>query len=81
VRIEVRYFASLAQRTGKARESYEVAPGADVAALWREIVARHPSLGELPYRPLVACDMEYAGWDRALSDVGEVAFLPPVSGG
>jgi molybdopterin converting factor small subunit len=30
---------------------------------------------------MIACDMEYAGWDHLLEGVDEVAFLPPVSGG
>ena len=81
MRIEVRYFASLVQRVGQGTESVELSPGADVAALWRDLVARHPGLADLPFRPLVACDLDYAAWDRTLDDVREVAFLPPVSGG
>jgi molybdopterin converting factor small subunit len=45
------------------------------------LVARHPALDAIGYRPLVACDLEYSSWDRALDGVREVAFLPPVSGG
>jgi len=81
MRIEVRYFASLVQRTGRGTETVELESGADVTALWRDLVARHPGLGDLPYRPLVACDLDFASWDRPLDDVREVAFLPPVSGG
>jgi molybdopterin converting factor small subunit len=32
-------------------------------------------------KPAAACDGIYAGWDRILDGVAEVAFLPPVSGG
>jgi len=81
VKIEVRYFASLVERTGVEVESVEVAPGDDVAALWERLERRHPKLGEIGFRPMAACDMEYAGWDRTLEGVKEVAFLPPVSGG
>jgi len=81
MRIDVRYFASLAERTGMATESVEIATGDDVAALWHRLVTRHPELDRLPFRPLVACDMDYAEWDRRLDGVREVAFLPPVSGG
>ncbi len=55
--------------------------GADVSALWSALVERHPALESTGFRPLVACDMEYAGWDASLEGVREVAFLPPVSGG
>lgn len=79
--LAVRYFASLADRTGCATESVEIAAGTDVAGLWRELSRRHPSLEDCGFRPLVACDHEYADWDRTLAGVSEVAFLPPVSGG
>lgn len=81
MRIEVRYFASLADTTGVGRESVEVEAGADVRALWETLRRRHPALAETDYRPMVACDLEYAEWDRSLEGVREVAFLPPVSGG
>ena len=81
MRVRVRYFASLADRTGCATETIEVETGADVAALWKLLVERHESLRELPFRPLAACDLSYAGWDQPLEGVEEVAFLPPVSGG
>jgi molybdopterin converting factor small subunit len=81
VKIRVRYFASLADRTGCATEDVDVEPGANVAALWERLIERHQSLGELAFRPLVACDLSYAGWDQTLAGVEEVAFLPPVSGG
>jgi molybdopterin converting factor subunit 1 len=81
VKVDVRYFASLRDRAGVASETVEVADGADVAALWEMLTVRHPALGVPGYRPMVACDLEYASWDRELSGVREVAFLPPVSGG
>ena len=79
--LRVLYFASLAERAGTGEETVDVPPGADVAALWEMLVARHPRLTDLLARPAVACDMDYAGWDRRLDGVAEVAFLPAVSGG
>ena len=79
--VEVLYFASLRDRTGCDRESVELEADADVATLWRLLRHRHPELAALGYRPMVACDRVYADWARKLSGVGEVAFLPPVSGG
>ncbi len=81
MKLDVRFFASLAERTGCSSESITVGEDASVEDLWRELVERHPSLAEIAFRPLVACDMDYAGWDRTLAGVREVAFLPPVSGG
>jgi molybdopterin synthase sulfur carrier subunit len=79
--VEIRYFASLAQRAGRASESIEVPDGADVSALWRLLEQRHPELANVGFRPLAACDLNYVEWDRPLDGVREVAFLPPVSGG
>jgi sulfur-carrier protein len=79
--VRVLYFASLKDRTGTHEDTVDVPPATDVAALWARLQRLHPRLGEVTVRPLVACDMSYASWDRALDGVGEVAFLPPVSGG
>ena len=79
--VEVRYFASLVERTGCRTESIELEGGADASALWQRLLERHPSLTDVGFRPLVACDREYSDWDRKLDGVREIAFLPPVSGG
>ena len=79
--VQVRFFASLVERAGGSRESVEIEPSTDVQALWQMLIERHPSLAEVGFRPLVACDCVYADWDRVLDGVHEVAFLPPVSGG
>jgi molybdopterin synthase sulfur carrier subunit len=81
VKIEVRFFASLADRAGSTCETIEIAPGESVAGLWDLLLRRHPDLAAMNYRPMVACDMEYADWEETLDGVREVAFLPPVSGG
>ena len=79
--VRVLYFASLKDRVGASEENFEVAASCDVAALWELAQQRHPRLREATTRPLAACDMTYAAWDRSLAGVCEVAFLPPVSGG
>lgn len=79
--IDVLFFASLADSTGAPRDRVELAEGADVAALWIALTERYPALATTGFRPLVACDMEYAAWDTGLDGVREVAFLPPFSGG
>jgi molybdopterin synthase sulfur carrier subunit len=81
VSVDVLYFASLVERVGTRHETVEAAAGADVEALWRVLCERHAGLRALSTRPMVACDGEYADWDRPLDGVREVAFLPPVSGG
>jgi molybdopterin converting factor subunit 1 len=79
--IQLRFFASLAERAGCKTESVELREGSDVGQLWRMLEKRHPALANIGFRPLVACDRTYADWDRTLDDIREVAFLPPLSGG
>jgi molybdopterin converting factor subunit 1 len=79
--VRVLYFASLKDYAGAAEETIEIPETADVAALWAELQRQHPSLLSIAFRPLAACDLSYASWDRSLRGVSEVAFLPPVSGG
>ena len=79
--IEVRFFASLVERAGAATETIEVDPSLDISGLWKLLVEKHPALAEISFRPLVACDLEYADWGQSLEGVSEVGFLPPVSGG
>ena len=81
MKLEVRYFASLVELTGRTSETLDIEDGADIRALWSVLLDRHPGLADLSYRPLVACDMNYANWDSRILGVREVAFLPPVSGG
>jgi molybdopterin synthase sulfur carrier subunit len=79
--VRVLYFASLRDFAGASGESIDVPDRSDVASLWAALQRSHPRLRELTFRPLAACDMVYASWDRSLAGVSEVAFLPPVSGG
>jgi len=81
VTVEVLYFASLADVVGRARETVQLEGDPTVEHLWDALVARHPGLAQVRFRPLVACDLDYADWNRTLAGVREVAFLPPVSGG
>jgi sulfur-carrier protein len=81
VEIEVLYFASLAERSGRRSEIVSIDAAATVASLWRALEERHASLAALPFRPLAACDRAWVAWDAPLAGVREVAFVPPVSGG
>ncbi len=81
MQVEVRYFASLKDQTGCTSESVQIEDAADIEVLWGLLVERHPGLGRLGFRPMVACDLVYAEWSQNLEGVREVAFLPPVSGG
>ena len=79
MRIRVRYFAAAREATGHETETLEVDAEADVAALRRELLARHPRLEGLPLR--IAVGQAFAAEDTPLREEEEVALIPPVSGG
>jgi molybdopterin synthase sulfur carrier subunit len=78
-RVTVLYFASLRDAAGVASEPFDTdAP--DLRGLYESARNRHRFA--LPVERLrVAVDGAFAKWDDPVRDGGEVAFIPPVSGG
>ena len=76
MQIRVRLFAALRERAGIAERQLELAEGASVADVWREL-----ELGDEPPGIAYARNREYASRDTMLADGDEVALIPPVSGG
>ena len=76
MQIRVRLFAALRERAGIAERQLELAEGASVADVWREL-----ELGDEPPGIAYARNREYASRDTVLADGDEVALIPPVSGG
>jgi len=81
VRVTVRLFARLHDITGAAELARDLAPGATIGSVWRQLAIEFPALG--PYERSIssAVNADYARMDTELRDGDEVAFLPPVSGG
>ena len=77
----VRLFARLHDITGAAEIARDLAPGATIGSVWRQLAIEFPALG--PYERSIssAVNADYARMDTELRDGDEVAFLPPVSGG
>lgn len=79
MRVRLLYFASLADRAGRAEETRDTS-AANPRDLYAE-VAREHAFGLAPERVRVAVNGALAGWDAVLAEDDEVVFLPPVSGG
>lgn len=75
--IQVRYFASLRERMGRADECVDTDRALTVAEVWAHVSGGKP----LPPSILVAVNMEYTDVNREVKDGDEVAFFPPVTGG
>jgi molybdopterin synthase catalytic subunit len=81
VRVRLLAFASAADAVGGAEQDLEVPAGTTVAGLRELLGVRHPALLPLLPRLAVAVGGEVVGDEALLIDGGEVALLPPVSGG
>jgi molybdopterin converting factor subunit 1 len=79
MRIRLLYFASLADRAGRAEETIETS-ATGPRDLYAEVAKTH-GFSFAPERLRVAINGTLASWDRMLADGDEVVFLPPVSGG
>jgi molybdopterin converting factor subunit 1 len=81
MRVTVKLFARLRDIAGSPELARDVAPGATIATVWRDLANEFPELSNYERSISSAVNADYAKMDQVLSDGDEVAFLPPVSGG
>jgi molybdopterin converting factor subunit 1 len=81
VRVTVRLFARLRDITGASELARDLAPGATIGDVWRQLVGEFPELADYERSISSAINADYARMDQAIGDGDEIAFLPPVSGG
>jgi len=81
VRVTVRLFARLRDIAGTSELTRDLAPGATISAVWRQLAAEFPELGAYERSISTARNADYARMNDALNEGDEVAFMPPVSGG
>ena len=77
----VRLFARLRDIAGSSELTRDLAPGATIGAVWRQLAGEFPELARYERSISSAVNADYARMDQPLRDGDEVAFLPPVSGG
>jgi molybdopterin converting factor subunit 1 len=81
MRVTVRLFARLRDITGASELTRDLAPGATIGDLWRQLAGEFPELGQYERSISSAVNADYARMTQQLQAGDEVAFLPPVSGG
>lgn len=81
LRITALLFARLREQAGFDRRRLDLPADSTVADAYALLVSQCPNLE--PHQAAVrpAVNQDFTGWDRALADGDEVAFIPPVSGG
>ena len=77
--VTVLLFASYADAFGGPQVEVPLAPQSTVADLVTRLRDGH--LADLPARPLVAVNREYAAYDQIIEPGDEIALIPPVAGG
>ena len=81
MRVTLRLFAKLRDIVGAAELTREVAEGATIGSVWRQLAGEFPEIGQYERSMSSAVNADYARMDQVLREGDEVAFLPPVSGG
>lgn len=74
--IEVKFFASLRERLGRAEAQLETLDASTVAEVWQRCTEQ-----AMPPNVLMAVNLEYVPAEHPVHDGDEVAFFPPVTGG
>jgi molybdopterin converting factor subunit 1 len=81
VRVTVKLFARLRDIAGAPELVRDIAPGATIGSVWRDLAGEFPDLSAYERAVSAAVNLDYARMNTPLSDGDEIAFLPPVSGG
>jgi molybdopterin converting factor subunit 1 len=81
MRVTVLLFARLRDIAGEAQLLRELAPGATIGDVWKQLAGEFPELSAYERSISTAVNADYARMDHRVHDGDEVAFLPPVSGG
>ncbi len=78
--VRVRYLARLRELAATECEVVGVPADSKLEQLYAELLRMHP---QLPPRESVRAvvDLEFVEWSAEVPHGGEVAFIPPVSGG
>jgi molybdopterin converting factor subunit 1 len=79
--VHTRFFALYRDLLGASHLDVELAEGATVGDLVRQLRSRGAPFDRLPEAPAVAVNRVYADLSAPLEPGDEVAFIPPVAGG
>jgi len=81
MKVKVRFFATLRERVGANEITKEVVVGCTVGKLWDTLQQDYPKLASVNMKLLYAVNKDYVSAGHVLSDMDEVVFVPPISGG
>lgn len=79
MKVNVLYFAQIAQIAGCSKEVIEIEDGSSSVQLNQFLVKKYPAFEQQPYQ--VAINQQLSKEGVVLQDGDEVALLPPFAGG
>ena len=77
MRVTVRLFARLRDIAGASELARDLAPGATIGDVWRQLAGEFPELAGYERSISSAINADYARMDQVIGDGDEIAFLPP----
>ena len=81
MRIRLRMFAVLRERSGVSQTEIELAEGATVGDAANEVGRRFAAINDLLPRAAAAVNLSYVNPSFVLHEGDELALIPPVTGG
>lgn len=81
VKIQIRVFAGLKERLGGDRVELELPADATVAQARSALAEAYPAAAPLVQRALFATESDYLADTTPVPSTGDLACIPPVSGG
>lgn len=81
MRILVKYFAILKEKTGIPQEEYQLNDSLTVKELKEYLKEVHPEIRENLNNIITSINLNFAFDDESIPDQAEIGFFPPVSGG
>ena len=79
--VRILLFASTRDAVGQDALTLDLDEGATIGDLRRQLADRCPTIRDLIHRSMIAINDRYAHDDEAIPPIGEIACIPPVSGG
>jgi len=77
--VHVMYYGMLAELTGKADESWPVNEELTVGAFRLQVLDKYPAMREKKFK--IAVNKQISEDGISISDLSEIALLPPFAGG
>lgn len=81
MKINVKFFAGIAQFTGKSKHTLYFENNPQVKDIIEQLILEFPQAAELIKRSLLAVNHEYAKNEQFVMETDDIAIIPPVSGG